>query len=44
MKDHLSGGGNPTPQDIESAYNALSDDAKSSANDAAVNALKSLRI
>jgi len=43
MKDHLSNGGNPTPQDIESAYNSLSDDAKSSANDAAINALKSIR-
>jgi hypothetical protein len=43
MKDHLSAGGNPTPQDIESAYNNLSDNGKQDANDAAVNALKSLR-
>ena len=43
MKDHLSAGGTPNPQDIESAYNALSDNGKQNANDAAVSALKSLR-
>jgi hypothetical protein len=43
MKTHLQNGGSPDPQDISSAYDNLSDNAKQNANDSAVNALKNIR-
>jgi len=44
MKDHLAGGGNPTPEDISSAFDSLPESSQQNAVDTALNSLRNNRV